>query len=88
MDGLRFGRQLLQGGVSGTVDALGIGIVFMDNPVKRIKQFLLQIHSFPPSPSKSSLVLPRVILSHKPPLGKNRSPFQRPGRKRNLDNVP
>ena len=88
MDGLRFGRQFLQGGVSRTVDALRIGIVFVHNPVKRIKQFLLQIHSFPPSPSKSSLVLPRVILSHNPPLDKNRSPFQRPGRKRNLDNVP
>ena len=86
MDGLRFGRQFLQGGVSRTVDALRIGIVLVHNPVKRIKQFLLRIHSFLPSPSKSSLVLPRVILSHKPALGKNRSPFQR-RRKRNLDNV-
>jgi hypothetical protein len=44
VDGLRFGRQFLQGRVSRTVDALRIGIVFMDDPVKRIKQFLLQIH--------------------------------------------
>jgi hypothetical protein len=32
-------------------------------------------------------VLPRVILSHKPALGKNRSLFQPPGQKLNLDNV-
>ena len=44
VEGLRFDRQFLQGGVSRTVDALRIGIVFMHNPVKRIKQFLLQIH--------------------------------------------
>jgi hypothetical protein len=44
MDSLRFGGQFLQDGVSRTVDALWIGIVFMHNPVKCIKQFLLQIH--------------------------------------------
>jgi hypothetical protein len=36
-DGLRFGGQFLQGEVSRTVDALGIGIVLMHNPVERIK---------------------------------------------------
>jgi hypothetical protein len=86
VDGPRFGRQFLQGGASRTVDALRIGIVFMHNPVKRIKQFLLQIHLIFLIPSKSSLVLPRVILSHKPPLGKNRSLFQPIGQKLSLDN--
>jgi hypothetical protein len=36
-DGLRFGRQRLQGEVSRTTDASGIGIVLMHNPVKCIK---------------------------------------------------
>jgi hypothetical protein len=44
VDGLKLSRQFLQGEVSRTIDALGIGIVLMDNPVKRIKQFFLQIH--------------------------------------------
>ena len=44
VDGLRLGCQFLQGGASRTVDALRIGIVFMHDLVKRIKQFLLQIH--------------------------------------------
>jgi len=44
MDGFRFGRQFLQGEVSRTVDALGIGIVLMHDPVERIKEFVLQIH--------------------------------------------
>jgi hypothetical protein len=37
VDGLRFGRQFLQGEVSRAVDAPGIGIVLMHNPVERIK---------------------------------------------------
>jgi hypothetical protein len=56
VDGLRFRRQLPKGGVSRTVDSLGIGIVLMHNPVEGIKQLALQIHRFP---SSCSLLHPR-----------------------------
>lgn len=66
-DGRRLGRQLLQGEASRTIDALGIGIVLMHDPVECIKELVLQIHRFHH---------PRVILSHKPPLGKTEVLFQ------------
>lgn len=84
MGGLRFDRQFLQGGVSRTVDALRIGIVFMHNRSNAsnssFSDSLISLIA-----SKSSPVLPRVILSHKRPLRKNRSLFQSPGQKLNLD---
>jgi hypothetical protein len=41
-------RKLQQHLVSGTVDALRIGKVLMDDPFKRVKQFPFRIHSARP----------------------------------------
>ena len=76
VDGLRFGRQLPKGRVSRTVDAPGIGIVLMHNPVERIKKPFLQIHRFPSSCRIFARASAGDPIAQASFVGQNRTLFQ------------